>query len=271
MSHNFQKLVHTLRQYDGNDDLSDQDVLKRFQYVGGNFGKHLDFYNNIPIQPPLPINTGDECLCGKKNVVKFGYLQHKEKLITIAVGSSCIKRYFPDITSNVCSNVFENGLICGKPHSRISHFCLECDQQLNDRVNHVRNQIEYILGNFTGSINDDLMALRQQFAIDQYNERLLSIFNYDGVASLENLNDDNFIKHKIEEMAKHRYSHICYLRTKMTSKNITVADYLSKYYNQVKYFIAEEHTNKDIERAKKLLLLTRKHIQFCKNNPNVNF
>jgi hypothetical protein len=261
----YNRFIKNLRKLCDDDRvLSDEEIKNKFVYVGGDFGKHHEFYEKIPIPPPIPLDSDGICLCGKKGVTKFGWIQHKEKLFTVAIGSKCIERYLPDCTSDHCLNVID-GKLCGTRHTRNSFYCLACDKLINNTVDEIWNKIINHIDN--GNVDNQINNIRNN-VVNDYEIRLLELFNYnDG-----NVKDFNGrLERKIIDRAKYRFKKIKKLRKLETNRNLLLGKFLGKYINQVKYFLFQKSNDVDIERAKELYRLTKEHMKFKRNNPEWNF
>jgi len=291
MTQPYHKLVNTLRMLHNSPvPLTDSEVIDEFVYIGGNFGKHKKYYNSIALKPPKPLKT-NKCLCGKKNVKHFGYLQHRNTLKTIRIGGSCIKRYLPENFSKTCAGQIENenGIyeMCGKPHDRISFFCLECDKRRQKVINKttkffhkaVFKDLEATdnIQTFTQNILDEncttyepLLFKRNiqtftQNVIDDnfttYEQLLFKRFNDERISD-----DTTFILDTFKAFVKYRQAVIREMQGKVLSNGETCRTYMAKNLNRIRYRLYDTNLHPDLKFAVVLYHIMKADSRFKKNN-----
>lgn len=103
-----------------NYDLTyDKIINSGWNYCGGNFNQHLNYYylRFGEGEPLLPHER--ECVCGKKGLVNNGYICNKKETDFLVLGSCCIKQF---VGGRTCEK-------CGESHKRHkSNICKWCEK-----------------------------------------------------------------------------------------------------------------------------------------------
>lgn len=98
-----------------------KDDINKFIYYGGDFGSHLNYFNNIiKITNERKPDPSNKCACGH-DIVNNAYVKHKNTNEISVVGSCCINKFMTkDQKSRKC-------VFCNKNHKNNKNsICNEC-------------------------------------------------------------------------------------------------------------------------------------------------
>tara|TARA_R110002012_G_scaffold284971_1_gene475922 strand:- start:1279 stop:1662 length:384 start_codon:yes stop_codon:yes gene_type:complete len=109
-------------------NVSLDNLKENWKYVGGEKGRHLNYYNLCCKDEEIPHHE-DRCICGHR-IKENCYISDGENILTL--GNCCIKRFLPN-----CTRTCER---CGKCHrNRKDNLCLGC------RKSYFRTENNFIL------------------------------------------------------------------------------------------------------------------------------
>ena len=256
-NHHYKRLVNTLRELGNcNSDLTDEQIIEQYRYYGGNDERGIAIYNSLIIKPPPPIEPNGLCICGQKRVKHFSWIQHKKTLRTVAIGSSCIKRFIPGMTSTVCvfQKLTTNGdwNICGNPVRYAGNYCIQCRKDLQIIKDDIIKKLATtkLDNTFDQLQNDYEQRLMTYILCDKYN-----------VTDLEQQ-----LQYAILEYVIYRWQTIKRMRSMRCSNGQSLSEFMSKQIRTIRYAFDIPNTQ-DFKDAVSLFNLTRQHNTWKSNNP----
>lgn len=109
-----------------NYNLTYDEIIKSgWNYCGGNFKEHLNYYYLRFGQGERLLPHESECVCGKQGLINNGYICNKKETDFLVLGSCCIKQF---VGGRTCA-------VCGEGHRRHTrNVCKGCEK-FQRRVN----------------------------------------------------------------------------------------------------------------------------------------
>ncbi len=109
------------------------EYINKCKYIGGNKGRHYNYYNLLYPFRPLPI-LKDRCVCGM--LIKENCFIEDEDGEIIIIGNECINK-FCKISYRSCGN-------CGVKHqNRKDNYCNDCRIKLKCPICNTIKKIQY--------------------------------------------------------------------------------------------------------------------------------
>jgi copper chaperone CopZ len=120
-----EKLFNTLRKMTLTPDtVTNVEMCEQYKYIGGSSESGQKFFSHFALEKyPEPV-LPEYCPCGKGGIKHWEYIYHPANKISIAIGSSCIKKFLTGI-NRTCNNADCDNQISSNATSPYCKSCLK--------------------------------------------------------------------------------------------------------------------------------------------------
>ncbi len=106
-------------------NITEEELIDDYFYIGGDFSHHLKLYQKHNIKPLPPKNH--RCICGHK-IRNNIFISNGENILSL--GSSCFQKFCPK-TVKLCED-------CGYKHrNRKDNICNKCRKKFTKKVEYI--------------------------------------------------------------------------------------------------------------------------------------